>query len=276
MSIEKTIARVLMTGGLFLLLSTPGLAAQDTKAGAKRKPMPIEVSQYTKRPPRNEKAVAEGRRLYERACIDCHGVKADGKGPVAYFLSRDTAPLPRDLTLGPYKFRSTESGEPPLDEDLFRTLTRGIPGFMPTFVGLDVADRWKLVYYIESLIPDDFVDVKPVTIKAVGKPVPITAMSVQRGYQVYQKAKCWECHGGGGEGDGEKASKLKDDLDMPLPPANLTMPSSFKAGNRPEDLYRTILSGLDGGAMPSSQEQFEGHEQDIWDLVNYIRSLSTL
>lgn len=276
MHIEKYTVRILIAGALSLLLSTTSLAAQGAKAEAKRKPMPIEVSQYTERPPVNEETVAEGRRLYERACIYCHGVKADGKGPVAFFLSRDTAPLPRDFTLGPYKFRSTESGEPPLDEDLFRTITRGIAGFMPAFVALNVADRWKLVYYMKSLLPDDFEDVKPVPIKVVGKPVPMTAMSVQRGYRLYQDAKCWECHGGGGEGDGEKASKLKDDLDMPLPPANLTMPSSFKAGNRPEDLYRTILTGLDGGAMPSSQEQFKGHEQDVWDLINYIRSLSTL
>ncbi len=275
MHIKKFTVPVLMVGALSLLLSTPGLAAQGAKAKAKVKPMPIEVSQYKKQPPVNKETIAEGRRLYERSCIYCHGVKADGRGPVAYFLSRDTAPMPRDFTLGPYKFRSTKTGEPPLGEDLFRTITRGIPGFMPGFVALDVADRWKLVYYMESLLPDDFEGVKPKPIKVVGKPVPMTAMSVQRGYRLYQDAKCWECHGGGGEGDGEKAPKLKDDLDMPLPPANLTMPSSFKAGNRPEDIYRTILTGLDGGNMPS----FEGegsHEQDIWDLVNYIRSLSTL
>ncbi len=275
MHIKKFTLRVLMAGVLSLLLATPGLTAQDTKA-AQRKPMSIEVAQYTKRPPVNKKTVAEGRRLYENACIFCHGDKADGKGPVAYFLSRDTAPLPRDFTMGPYKFRSTESGEPPMDEDLFRTITKGIKGYMPGFAALDAADRWKLVYYIESLIPEDFEDVEPVPIKVVGRPVPMTAMSVQRGYRLYQKAKCWECHGGGGEGNGEKAPKLKDDWDIPLPPANLSMPSSFKAGNRPEDLYRTILTGLDGGAMPSSQEQFEGREQELWDLVNYIRSLSTL
>jgi len=275
MQIKKVTVWVLMAGVLSLFLSVPGLAVQDEKK-AKRKPMPIKIAQYSKRPPVNKATVAEGRRLYENACIFCHGVKADGKGPVAYFLSRDTAPLPRDFTLGPYKFRSTESGEPPLDEDLFRTITRGIKGFMPAFASLDVADRWKLVYYIESLIPEDFKDVEPEPIKVVGKPVPMTAMSVQRGYLLYQKAKCWECHGGGGEGNGEKAPKLKDDWDMPLPPTNLTMPSSFKAGNQPEDLYRTILTGLDGGPMPSFQDQFEGHEQDIWDLINYIRSLSTL
>ncbi|VAW99526.1 hypothetical protein MNBD_GAMMA21-1958 [hydrothermal vent metagenome] len=277
MYIKKNTVWVLMAGVLSLFFSIQSQAVQDDKqAKVKRKPMPIDVTQYTKRPPENKATVAEGRRLYENACIFCHGAKASGKGPVAYFLSRDTAPLPRDFTLGPYKFRSTESGEPPLDEDLFRTITKGIKGYMPGFTALSVADRWKLVYYIKSLIPEDFIDVEPVPIKVVGKPVPMTAMSVQRGYLLYQKAKCWECHGGGGEGNGEKAPKLKDDWDIPAPPANLTMPSSFKAGNRPEDLYRTILSGLDGGPMPSFQDQFEGHEQDIWDLINYIRSLSTL
>jgi len=276
MHTKKITVRILMAAALSLLLIAPGMAVQSAKAKkAKNKiKMPIEVSQYSKRPPVNKKTVADGRRIYENACIYCHGIKADGKGPVAFFLSRDTAPRPRDFTMGPYKFRSSETGEPPFDEDLFRTITRGITGFMPGFAALKTSDRWKLVYYIESLIPDDFVDVEPEPIKIVGEPVPMSAMSVQRGYKLYQKAKCWECHGGGGEGNGEKAPKLKDDWDLPQPPANLTRPRSFKGGSKPEDLYRTILAGLDGGPMPSFQQQFEGREKDIWDLINYVRSLS--
>lgn len=265
----KHIAQGLAITVICIGLYSPQALAQDVKI----KPMSIKIGQYNKRPPVNEETIADGRRIYERACAQCHGNDGTGKGPVTFFLSRDTGPHPRDLTLGPYKFRSTESGELPLDEDLFRTITRGIVGFMPAFVGLDVPDRWKLVYYIKSLAPEDFEDAQPEPIKWVGTPVPFTAMSVRRGYDLYQSAACWECHGGGGKGDGEKALELKDDRDLPLPPANLTMPGSFKAGSRPEDLYRTILSGLDGGAMPS-HDRFKDHEEDIWDLVNYIRSLA--
>lgn len=266
---RRHIPSALALVGLVFLVNSPQSSAQDSPG----KPMPIEIGQYNERPPENEGTVADGRRLYERACVHCHGIGGNGKGPVAYFLSRDTGPRPRDFTLGPYKFRSTESGELPLDEDLFRTITRGIVGYMPGYVALGASDRWKLVYYIKSLAPEDFDGAQPEPITVAGAPVPLTAMSVRRGYDLYQAAGCWECHGGSGRGDGEKAPGLMDDSNMPLPPTDLTMPNSFKAGSRPEDLYRTILTGLDGGAMPS-HDRFKGHEEDVWDLVNYIRSLA--
>lgn len=230
-------------------------------------------SAYRERPPVNQKTLAEGREVYNEACVYCHGTAGDGKGPVAYFLSRDTGPHPRDFTSGVYKFRSTLSGELPTDEDLFRTLTQGVKGFMPSFSGLSVADRWKVTYYIKSLY-SDFKGNRPELIKVVGNPVPATAKSVSRGYKVYREFKCWECHGGGGEGDGEKASSQKDDWGFALPPQNLTRPSAFKNGRHPTDLYRTIMGGLDGGAMPSYGDFLEGREKDAWHLSNYILSLS--
>lgn len=266
----KPVLQGLALASLLFFLHNPQTNAQ----GLQGKPMPIKVGQYSERPPVNDQTIADGRLIYERACIHCHGKDGTGKGPVAFFLSRDTGPHPRDFTLGPYKFRSTESGELPLDEDLFRTITRGIVGYMPGYVALGADDRWRLVYYIKSLAPEDFVGAEPEPITVSGSPVPLTAMSVKRGYDHYQAAGCWECHGSGGKGDGEKAPDLKDDSGMSLPPADLTMPNSFKAGSRPEDLYRTILTGLDGGAMPS-HDRFRGHEEDVWDLVNYIRSLAS-
>ncbi len=263
----------LLVVALFSLFSGSLWAAEEESA---QPAMPIKVSDLTRRPPANEQTIKEGRQIYERTCIYCHGVKGEGKGPVAYFLSRDIAPHPRDFTKGVFKFKSTASGEPPAGDDLFRTITKGIPGFMPPFASLESADRWKLVYYIKSLAPEAFeVEEEEIEkIKVVGGPVPETAFSVRRGYQKYQDFKCWECHGGGGKGDGMKAPELKDDWGQQLPPANLTMPSSFKNGHRPADVYRTIMGGLDGGAMPSYGDSFDGHEEDAWHLINYIFSLS--
>ncbi len=256
---------------LALLLAGPLQAAEEDGAG---KVMPIKVSPYKDRPPENAESVAAGKEIYIRSCIFCHGSRGEGKGPVAYFLSRDTAPHPRDFTSGIYKFRSTASGELPLDEDLFRTVTFGVPGFMPSFVGLDPADRWKVIYYVKSLNPD-FKEAQPEAVKVVGSPVPSTAVSVHNGYRVYQEFKCWECHGGGGQGDGKKAIDLKDDWGFLLPPRDLTARTSFKNGSRKEDLYRTIMAGLDGGAMPSYADFFEGEEEKVWDLINFILSLSS-
>lgn len=271
MNMNKLFTHGVIVAALLAITSMPTQAA--TKDKKKANPLPIPVNQLTKRPAENKASVAAGKKHYNKACVYCHGRKGAGKGPVAYFLSRDTGPHPRDFTAGVYKFRSTQSGELPMDEDLFRTITKGIPGFMPGFDGMSVADRWELVYYIKSLSPE-FKGARPEALKIVGSPQPMSAMSVRRGYKVYQKFKCWECHGGGGEGDGKKSRDLVDDWDFRLPPSNLTMPSSFKNGQRPEDIYRSVMGGLDGGAMPSYADFLEGEEREAWHLVNYIRSLS--
>lgn len=247
--------------------------AQAAEKKADTPPLPIKVSPYTRRPAENADNVAAGKRLYDKACVYCHGVKGKGDGPVAFYLSRDTAPRPRDFTSGIFKFRSTASGELPMDEDIFRTITRGVTGYMPAFEGLAPTDRWKLVYYVKSLYAD-FKGAEPEAIKVVGKPIPSTATSIHRGYQVYQTFKCWECHGGGGRGNGKKAPDLKDDWDFPLPPRDLTRLRSFKNGSEPGDMYRSIMAGLDGGAMPSYADFFAGSEEDVWHLINYIRFLS--
>lgn len=272
----KNIIMVLVVYLGVSLLPLSGSVNADEASSSKntsKARLPITVSSYVDRPEENAMSVADGKLIYDRACVFCHGTKGDGKGPVAYFLSRDTAPHPRDLTSGIFKFRSTESGELPTDEDLFRILTRGIVGFMPSFVGLDVVDRWKVVYYVKSLNPD-FKGSDPQPINIVGNPIPLTSGSVHKGYEVYQSFKCGECHGAGGQGNGEKAVDLKDDWGFLLPPRNLVMKGSFKNGSRPEDIYLTIMTGLDGGAMPSYADFFEGEEENVWHLANYILSLS--
>ena len=45
-------------------------------------------------------------------------------------------------------------------------------------------------------------------------PAPSAADRLE-GKDVWQKAKCWECHGQTGKGDGEKAAGLKDDFGFP-------------------------------------------------------------
>jgi len=271
MNMKKLFTHGVTVAALLAIIAVPTLAA--TKDKKKANPLPISVNQLKQRPAQNKTSVAAGKKLYNRSCVYCHGTKGMGKGPVAYFLSRSTGPHPRDFTAAVYKFRSTQSGELPMDEDLFRTITNGVPGFMPGFAGLKVADRWRLVYYIKSL-SDEFNGSNPALLKVVGKPEPMTAGSVRQGYKVYREFKCWECHGGGGEGDGKKAPDLVDDWDFRLPPQNLTMLSAFKNGQRPVDIYRSIMGGLDGGAMPSYADFLEGEERKAWHLVNYIRSLS--
>ena len=50
-----------------------------------------------------EAMIPEGKHVYQRRCIGCHGAKGDGKGPAARFFKTK----PRDFTSGIFKFRST-------------------------------------------------------------------------------------------------------------------------------------------------------------------------
>lgn len=84
------------------------------------------------------------------------------------------------------------------------------------------------------------------------------------------------CHGEYGTGSREsiKRGDLTDSRGFVIAAADLTALASFKNGASPEDLYRTLVTGLDGTLMPSSAHSFEGQEEDLWHLVNSLLSLS--
>jgi len=88
---------------------------------------------------------------------------------------------------------------------------------------------------------------------------------------VWRNAKCWECHGQTGKGDGEKAPGLKDDLGFPAKPADLTA-GQFKSGPAVEDIFRTMTTGLSGTPMPSYRDSLS--EEDRWALSYYVLALS--
>jgi cytochrome c553 len=80
------------------------------------------------------------------------------------------------------------------------------------------------------------------------------------------------CHGEQGRGDGPSAPTLKDNRDLPIAATNLTRLARFKNGARPEDIYRTLVTGLAGTPMPSYADSLEPDQ--VWDLVYYVLSLS--
>jgi mono/diheme cytochrome c family protein len=221
-----------------------------------------------------DKAELHARMTYEMACIWCHGTRGRGDGSVAYTMNPSRAPRPRNFTQGEFKFRSTPTGQPPTDEDLFRTITRGIPGYMPAFGGLQWLERWMLVYYVKRFLPTELQAQTPQPITIVGQPLPATLESLTRGESLYRQAECWKCHGNEGRGDGPSAPTLEDAQHLRIAAADLTRPTTFKNGSAPEDIYRTIMTGLTGTPMPSYNDAFEGQEEDVWHLVNFILSLS--
>jgi mono/diheme cytochrome c family protein len=218
-------------------------------------------------------AVDEGRDIYLNRCWFCHGEEGDGEGPVAEYLW----PRPRDFTAGSYRLRTTESGELPTDEDLFRTISLGIPGTaMPAWSSaLSAEQRWKVAWYIkgfaEDLFEDDAFDPYQFIVE-IGAPPPDHVDSlIERGRRLFGEADCWECHGQSGRGDGEKGPELLDDWDYPIWPANLRMGWKFKGGTSIRELYLRLSSGLDGTPMPSYSETLSDEER--WEIAYYLSSL---
>lgn len=231
--------------------------------------LPVDLD--SPRPPENENTIKEGKRVYELRCIACHGVKGDAKGERAGEL----ATKPRDFRYAVFKFRSTPTGALPTNDDIYKTISRGVQGtaMLPWF-GLSSTEKWLTVYYIKTFSGffDDFFDdnEKPDIVKAP-RAAKTEKEYVRLGADVYKKAKCFECHGVEGLGDGMKSGKLKDDWGEPISPRNLREDIP-KRGLGIEDLYLTIATGLNGTPMPSYSSSLT--EDEILSLSFYIRSIA--
>jgi cytochrome c oxidase cbb3-type subunit I/II len=211
--------------------------------------------------------IGRGKTVYERRCVGCHGDRGDGNGAAATFLD----PRPRNFTLGVFKFRTTPSGSLPTDGDLYRTLTRGVRGTaMPTWHELPEKDRMAVIAYIKTFSPR-WKEEKPEPAIVIGEPPAPTPDLFARGKVLYAQAKCAQCHGDGGKGDGPSANELQDDLKFRIRPADFTR-GQFKGGGDVRDVYRAMTTGLDGTPMPSFADSMTDDER--WAISYYVLSLS--
>jgi len=242
-----------------------------------------------------------GRLAYEKHCVGCHGGTGDGAGAAAIHLD----PRPRNFRHGVFKFTSTETGGRPLRRDLFGTITRGLQGSsMPDFRLLSEELRWDITEYVrymairgefEELMLDLAIDDEeipdpeevaeivlenwdPKTLKATypaGPENDYDQASIDRGRALYNDtgaANCATCHGETGIGDGPSAAGFKDAWGYPILPRDLTT-GVFRAGSGPEDLYRSIATGVNGTPMTAFGASLTPDQ--IWDLVHFVQSLST-
>lgn len=94
-------------------------------------------------------ALQEGRNLYLRHCMHCHGVSGDGAGPTAQYFKVK----PRDYRQGVIKFTSTKANVPrPSRDDLFRIIKLGVPGtYMPSFMLLPDNEVYAITEYVRWL-----------------------------------------------------------------------------------------------------------------------------
>ena len=207
-------------------------------------------------PSETPERIEAGRQIYIRRCSFCHGKDGDSNGAAADFLN----PRPRDFTLVTFKLRSTKSGEPPLVEDLFQTIGKGIPGTaMPSWEGIiDGDDRWNVIYYIRSAFADNFFDYTEeefaaVTVKSTVPP-KLNKNGVSEGEYIYALMKCWECHGVEGRADGPTSGTHKDDWGYPILPRDLTKGWQYKGGTELSQIFFKFTTGLNGTPMPAFTE----------------------
>lgn len=229
------------------------------------------------KPPSSHEMIEKGKIIYFKRCSFCHGLTGAGDGPVA----EQMLPRPRDFTMGLYKFRSTESGALPTDEDLFKTISRGIPGTaMQTFDidkiknGLTEDEKWQTIYYIKTF-NDGFADKENdpyQQIIKVSNEIKSSTESIAKGEKIFKEMKCWECHGDRGRGNGPNAPRLKDKFKGdPILPFDLTKGWRYKAGNTALDIYKRFSTGLNGTPMPSFADSLNDEER--WHLANFVVSL---
>lgn len=242
------------------------------------------------KPALTEPLLSKGKGLYQRHCASCHGLEGRGDGKAAYLLT----PRPRDFTTGEFRLVST-ADMVPTDEDLFKTISRGMLGSaMPPWEHLPAKDRWGLVYYVSYLtklekakrrgevteemakqgipwtIKEKLISepVKPESLIQVPPEPAVTPESLARGREMFVKA-CAPCHGLQGKGDGQQI--MKDNQGFPLKPRDLTS-GLFKGESTSEALYHRLTAGLPGTPMPSYKDALT--QEQIWELIHYVQTLS--
>jgi mono/diheme cytochrome c family protein len=191
---------------------------------------------------------------YKLLCTRCHGEKGDGNGVVAESL------LPRPRVFTNARFFNWLA-----DERAYRAIRQGVPGTaMPAFGKiLDEDDARALFGWLRSTFAPQKEPIPPRSVPAAN-PVAYGPESVQRGKRIFQE-RCYGCHGRIGNGKGPNAAEM-------LPrPRNLTNHSFFTP--LPDTrLFESITYGVVGTGMPP-WDVFPDDQR--WDLVNYVRSLSS-
>lgn len=215
--------------------------------------------------------VQMGEMTYRMACIHCHGKEGKGDGPASIFIGPYSHPRPNDFTRGVIKFRSTASGRPPMLSDLMRTIREGIPGYMPSFRNLGEEQiRQVALYVAQTFIKKPLSTETTIQYVEHAGPYTYSVESVKRGRALYSDLGCNACHGK----DGRRVQMdMQDIRGLSIMPVDLTRQETFGNGTSHEDIYRTLMTGLDGTPMPGFSDVFKGQEQNAWDLVHFILSL---
>ena len=239
------------------------------------------------RAPSDDPVLARGQALFEAQCTICHGDKGDGGGKFAYLMN----PRPRDFRQGKFKLSTTQSGYP-TDDDLLRTISRGLPGSaMPPWDHLPLSDLQALVKFVKRVHLDaaraelekgvadgTFTRAEfPAELAKrtqAGPPLHVPPeptfedLRWFRGRSIYLQA-CASCHGA--DGNPIPDAIKTDDEGYPVPPRSFVQ-GIFKGGSEGHQLWARIFKGMRGTPMPAYEGTYTNDE--VWDLIHYVQSLA--
>ncbi len=233
--------------------------------------------------PVQQDLLEKGKKVYFKRCVWCHGVEGGGDGPSADRLFT----RPRNFIQGTFKIRTTDSGQLPKDEDLFKTVKNGLPGSaMPAWGEFLKEDEIKaVIQFVKTLVQDrDFNDAEDEEVELMefgsnpwGTTGPyhlgVPQEAIDAGKEIFTANKCFECHGGEGRGDGNPT--MKDDWGFPIVAADWSQCWNFRGSRRnhfdPFNVVRTVSTGLNGTPMPNFREKIT--VEDRWKLAAFVNSL---
>ncbi len=209
--------------------------------------------------------LVQGRTVYDKYCIACHGVDGKGNGPEAYRLNTK----PTDFASGNIKFKSTPYGSMPEKVDIVATLKLGVrtTAMLPQWQ-LTGRQMNAVASYVMSFIPKD--QKKEEAIEISNAPTMSDTL-LSTGKRLFE-ANCASCHGKDAEGDGPLSKHLTDYRQNPISPPNLTL-RPLKRANTQKRMYMIISTGIEGTPMPPFQYSLKPVQR--WAVVDYVESLKS-
>ncbi len=214
----------------------------------------------------------EGKYLFERNCIVCHGPRGDGNGEMAPTLN----PRPRSFREGMFKFRTTPFGSLPTDDDLRHTIKHGLTGTaMGMFSQFSDDDVTNVIEYVKSFSrrwrkAENYAE--PMTLAEAPAWIEDrkqSAIHAEKGRGLFL-TNCSTCHGLAADGRGPAVGALKDIWSFPAKPSDLRQPH-LRCGDRPQDIYRVLATGLNGTPMVSFEAILTPEQR--WDIIAYLFTL---
>ncbi len=238
-----------------------------------------------------------GETTYKEYCIQCHGVKGDGKG----VSSAGMYPPPRNFTQGIYKFANVVGGELPHDEDFYRIIRGGLRG--TPMLPWDISDERldAVTQYIKTFAPEVWEGKDKVLGTKYELPKDpygdtYVHQAIEKGKKVYHiTAACTQCHRG--YATKEEISAYNQEINnAPLKPEEFaadlyslkpqdsdynykTIPPDFtyhytRVSVDVESTVQRLMYGVHGSGMPGWKDVVT--DDELWALAYYVQSLQDI